>query len=43
MQRSVIFLKKKLKLNVKDKKYCKVRDHFIIQGNIEVLRIAYLI
>ena len=30
---------------VKDKKYCKVRHHYIIaimQTNIEVLRIAYL-
>ena len=26
MQRSFMFLKKKLKINVKNKKYCKVRD-----------------
>ena len=28
---------------VKDKKYHKVRDIAIIQGNMEVLRIAYVI
>ena len=28
---------------LKDKKYRKIRDHIIIQGNMEVLRIAYVI
>ena len=28
---------------LKDKKYCKVRDHCIIQENIEVLHIAHVI
>ena len=28
---------------LKDKKYCKIKDHVIIQENIEVLRIAYVI
>ena len=28
---------------VKDNKYCKIRDHCHLQGNIDVLRIAYAI
>ena len=42
MQKSVILGKKNLKKNVKDKKYCKVIIVNIL-GNIEVLRIAYVI
>ena len=35
--------KKKLEYKyVKDKKYCKVRDHCHYTGNVEVLHIAYV-
>ena len=44
MQKSVTFVKKKLKINMsKTKKYRKVRDHcHYTQENIEVLCIAYV-
>ena len=44
MQKSVIFIKKKLKINIwKIKNIVKIRIIVIIQTNIEVLHIAYVI
>ena len=43
MQKSAIFVKKIQNKYVKDKKYRKVRHHFIILGNIEVPHVAYVV
>ena len=44
MQKSVIFVKKNLKINIwKIKIIVKFEIIFIVQDNIEVLRIAYVI
>ena len=44
MQKSIIFVKKNLKINIKKiKNIVKLEITAIIQGNIEVLRIAYVI
>ena len=44
MQRSVISVKKKLKINMREIKYIvKLEIIFIIQKNMEELRIAYAI
>ena len=45
MQKSVVFFLKKIENNhYEDKKYCKVKKFFvIIQGNMEVLRLAFVI
>ena len=44
MQKSVIFVKKNLKVNMwQIKNIVKLEIIVIIQGNIEVLRIAYVI
>ena len=41
-QKYVIFIKKKLKVNTRKKKYCKLEIIVIIQGNIELLCIIYV-
>ena len=44
MQESVIFVKKNLKMYIgKKKNILKLENVVIIQGNIEMLRIAYVI
>ena len=44
MQKSVIFLKKKLKINIwKIKNIVKLEINVITHGNVEVLHIAYVI
>ena len=44
MQKCAILIKNNLNINIlKIKKYCKVRTVVTIQGDIEVLHIAYLI